>query len=139
MYPTLDPNLLTKVTGQMVEIVTEGAEASQLERRMGSWEEEDQEEEEEGMRMVKVQDVVVIGESSVHPEVEEQLLYANNIGHEVSGNHCGINIYRDTKQRTQDPHKDGSEHMPPSNLLSRQKTASTGPPARIVLRLGGKM
>jgi hypothetical protein len=28
--------------------------------------------------------VVTMGESFVHPEVEEQLLYAKNIGHEVS-------------------------------------------------------
>jgi len=38
---------------------------------------------------------------------------------------------RGTKQRTQDPHKNGSAHMLPTNLLSRQKTTRTGPPACI--------
>ena len=58
----------------MVELVTE-ATTSQLGRRLGvAWE--------EGLTKT-VQNVVVIGESFVHPEVEDQLLYANNIGHEV--------------------------------------------------------
>jgi len=50
--------------------------------------------------------------------------------------HWGIIVIRGTKQRTEDPDKTGSAHMPPINLLSRQKTTSTGLPARIVFRLG---
>jgi hypothetical protein len=60
----------------MVEVVTEGS-ASQFSRRIGTWDDG---------QTKQVQNVVVIGESFVHPEVEEQLLYANNIGHEVRRN-----------------------------------------------------
>jgi hypothetical protein len=64
------------VSGQTVELVTEASASSQLVRRMGAWEDE---------QTTVLQNVVVtMGESFVHPEVEEQLLYAKNIGHEVS-------------------------------------------------------
>jgi hypothetical protein len=61
----------------MVEVITEGSSSAQFSRRLGTWDEG---------QTKQVQNVVVIGESFVHPEVEEQLLYANNIGHEVRGN-----------------------------------------------------
>ncbi len=63
------------MSGQTVELVTEASAPPQLVRRMGAWEDE---------QTTVLQNVVVtMGESFVHPEVEEQLLYAKNIGHEV--------------------------------------------------------
>ncbi len=62
-----------QVSGQVVEVVSEEP-PSQLARKMGTWDE---------TLSKTLQNVVVVGESSIHPEAEEQLLYAKNIGHEV--------------------------------------------------------